>query len=219
MTKELENVAHYLYDNAPQRAVLTYTLLFSPPLSLSFFLPSFPPTLLWRSAFLCVWFWDKISLGSSRWPWNLNHSSASTSECWDYRCVLLYPALTALLKIKDSLTICTSIEMISAQWRFYFLLMVLGMEPRDSHMLLGTQSEPHHRVYPWSQEGALPKTVPLGGWVSIYSRSMTNAGKVSLYSDYYDSVDRSSLTIRGLPENLGTTWVILLSLPGSQVDL
>lgn len=50
MTKELENVAHYLDDNTPQRTVLTYTLLLSPPLSLSFFLPSFPPTLLWRSA-------------------------------------------------------------------------------------------------------------------------------------------------------------------------
>lgn len=154
----------YLDDNTPQRAVLTYTLLLSPPLSLSFFLPSFLPTLLWRSAFLCVWFWDKISLGSSRWPWNLNHSSASTSECWDYynRCELLYPALTALLKIKDSLTICTSIEIISAQWRFYFLLMVLGMEPRDSHMLLGTQSEPHHRVYPWSQEVGIAQSCPFG---------------------------------------------------------
>lgn len=56
MTKELENVAHYLDNNAPQRAVLTYTLLLPPTLFLSFFLPSFPSTLLWRSAFLCVWF-------------------------------------------------------------------------------------------------------------------------------------------------------------------
>lgn len=39
----------------------------------------------------------------------------------------------------------------------------------------------------------------------MYSRSMMNAGKVSLYSDYYDAVDHSPLTIRGLPENLGTT--------------
>lgn len=162
MTKELESVAHYLDNNAPKRAVLTYTLLLPPPLSLSFFLPSFPPTLFCRSAFLCVWFWGKISLGSSRWPWNLNHSSASTSECWDYRCVLSYPALTALLKIKDSLTICISIEMISAQWRFCFLLMVLGVEPRDSHMLLGTQSEPYHRVYPWSQEVGIAQSCRFG---------------------------------------------------------
>lgn len=79
-----------------------------------------------------------------------------------YRCVLSYPALTALLKIKDSLTICISVEMISAQWRFYFLLMVLGMEPRDSHMLLGTQSEPHRRVYPWSQEVGIPQSCRFG---------------------------------------------------------
>lgn len=183
MTKELENVAHYLDNNAPQRAVLTYTLLLPPPLSLFFFLPSFPPTLLWRSAFLCVWFWGKISLGSSCWPWNLNHSSASTSECWDYRCVLSYPALTALLKIKDSLTICISIEWFLHSGGFVFFLRCWVWNP-GTHTCCYACNLSHTTGFILGpRKWALPKAVVLGGWedgggASIYSRSVTNAGKV-----------------------------------------
>lgn len=52
MTKELENVAHYLDNNAPQRAVLTYTLLLPPPLSLFFLPPLFSPNPSLEKCFL-----------------------------------------------------------------------------------------------------------------------------------------------------------------------
>lgn len=178
MTKELENVVEsgwYMHKRQP-----------SPPFFCFFLHPSLPQLQLWkRAAFLCLWFWDKISLGSSYWPWTLNRS-ASTSECWDYRCMLPCPALTALFKI------CGPIWPFALALQWFLLHSGVFISYSDG---CGTQGLPHvvrHSTWATPQgfilgprKWILLKAVGLGalgdeGRVSLYSRGMTNAGKVEM---------------------------------------